>query len=517
MRFVLTPAQMRAADADACAQVGETTLMREAGRQIAQRIRALAPPPARIIAFAGPGNNGGDAFAAFAELGASYELIVCAAPMQEKSDARRSAEGRALAAGVQVRAFPQSVDDALAAVSGAALCIDALVGTGARLPLGAVFTPAVAVLDARERAVLAIDIPSGIDALTGAASEPCVRATETVTLGALKPGLLLEPAMDFVGTLTFAEIGIAPAILAAQPRTFGAVDDSELLAMLPVRAQNSDKRSSGAPLIIAGSSQFPGAAVLCARAAARAGAGYVTVATSPRAAHLLRGFLVEQVVVSIADIGTVDEAVEQLIEISGRNGSIGIGPGLGLDARTGEIVRGLLARTELPCVVDASALFHLAKHLDVLRGKQVVVTPHAGEFARLSGKGTIAPGARVDRLREFVDRTGVTTLLKGRDTLIYDGATMHINTTGSNALATAGTGDVLTGIIATMLSQGLSPVDAARAGAYWHGLTGRLLASQRRVGVMAGDIPDALADALPSSPPPVPLRASRSAHHDTTL
>ena len=498
MTFVLTPEQMRDADAAACAQVGATTLMREAGKRIAERIRALVPQSGRIVAFAGPGNNGGDAFAAFGELDATYERVIYAAPMQEKSDARRAAEGRALATGVRVSAFPQSLAQAEAAVSEASLCIDALVGTGARLPLGEAFAPAVAVLDARVRRVLAIDVPSGLDALTGAYGEPCVRATETVTLSALKPGLLLEPAMDVVGALWFADIGIGHDVFEAQPRTFAAVDDVELLALLPKRSRDSDKRASGAPLIVAGSSQFTGAAVLCARGAARAGAGYVTVATSPRCAHVLRGHLVEQVVVSISDAGTVDEAVEELLDLGRRQGSIGIGPGLGLDERTGEIVRGLLERTDLPCVVDASALFHLAKRLDVLLGKQVVITPHAGEFARLSGKGTIAPGERIARLREFVGRTGVVTLLKGSDTLIYDGTTMHINTTGTYALATAGTGDVLTGIIATLLSQGLAPVDAARAGAYWHGLAGRLLATRRRVGILAGDIPAALAAALPN-------------------
>jgi NAD(P)H-hydrate epimerase len=147
--------------------------------------------------------------------------------------------------------------------------------------------------------------------------------------------------------------------------------------------------------------------------------------------------------------------------------------------------------------VDASGLFHLSKRLDSLRGKPCVVTPHAGEFARLSGLGTIAPGTRVERIREFVDRTGITTLLKGSDTLIYDGTTIHINPTGTSALATAGTGDVLTGIIATLLSQGLSPVDAARAGAYWHGLAGQYAAQQRRVGVVAGDVIEALGAALP--------------------
>jgi len=151
-------------------------------------------------------------------------------------------------------------------------------------------------------------------------------------------------------------------------------------------------------------------------------------------------------------------------------------------------------------VIDASGLFHLSKRLDLLRGKACVVTPHAGEFARLSGKGTVAPGTRVERIREFVDRSGVTTLLKGSDTLVCDGkGPVHINPTGTSALATAGTGDVLTGIIATLLAQGLSPVDAARAGAYWHGLAGRYAERQRHVGVIAGDVAQSLGYALPPS------------------
>ncbi|MGC2633246.1 MAG: NAD(P)H-hydrate dehydratase, partial [Candidatus Cybelea sp.] len=236
---------------------------------------------------------------------------------------------------------------------------------------------------------------------------------------------------------------------------------------------------------------------LCARGAARAGAGYVTVATPSSAAGLLRAHLVEQVVVALSDDAQPDAVAQELLEISKRNGAIAIGPGLGLDDRTGEIFRLFLEANRLPVVIDASGLFHLSKHLDLLAGKPCVVTPHAGEFARLSGRGTVAPGTRVERIREFVDRTGITTLLKGSDTLIYDGTTVHINPTGTNALATAGTGDVLSGIIATLLAQGLSPVDAARTGAYWHGLAGQRAAEKRRIGVIASDVADALGEALP--------------------
>ncbi len=504
MIYVLTPEQMRAADAAAIEGLGESTLMTNAGRCIADRLRAMARPGTSIVAFAGPGNNGGDAFAALAELAAEYTCVAAAATSSHPSQARADAQSRAQAAGVRVQPLPVDEREARAALDGA-VGVDGLFGTGARLPLPDDYRHLARALNACGQPVLAIDIPSGIDALSGAVGEDAVRASVTVTLGATKPGLLLEPAREFVGELWCARIGIDDAILAAQSPQFAALDDVQFLALLPRRPPDTDKRAAGAPLIIAGSPQFPGAAVLCARSAARAGAGYVTVATPAAAAPSLRAHLVEQVVVALPDDTPPEAAAAELLEISKRNGAVAIGPGLGLDDRTAEVVQIFLERNALPMVIDASGLFHLSKHLELLRDKRCVVTPHAGEFARLSGRGTIAPGTRVERIREFVGRTGVTTLLKGTDTLIYDGSIVNINTTGTNALATAGTGDVLTGIIATLLAQGLAPVDAARAGAYWHGLAGQRAARRRRVGVVAGDVIEALADALPAASAGTPL------------
>jgi ADP-dependent NAD(P)H-hydrate dehydratase / NAD(P)H-hydrate epimerase len=498
--YVLTPDQMRAADAAGMARIGEDTLMRNAGLRIAERVAAMAGKGARVVAFAGPGNNGGDAFSALAELAYEYDCTVAANPAGQRTQARAAAETRAKRAGVRTRPLPAAEDEARNLLAGA-IGVDGLFGTGARLPLPEGYRHLARALDARRQPVLAIDIPSGVDALTGDVAEDSVRATLTVTLAAVKPGLLLEPAREYVGELWCASIGIEDATLAAQPRTFATLDQDAFLGLLPRRAADTDKRAAGAPLIVAGSAQFPGAAVLCARAAARAGAGYVTVAAPSSVAKLLRTQLVEQVVVELADDAPPQAIVDELLEISKHNGAVAIGPGLGLDDRTGEIVGLFLQASRLPTVVDASGLFHLSKRLDLLRDKPCVVTPHAGEFARLSGRGTIAPRTRVERIREFVDRTAITTLLKGSDTLIYDGTTVHINPTGTSALATAGTGDVLTGMIGTLLSQGLSPVDAARAAAYWHGLAGRLAAQQRRVGVVAGDVIAALGEALPTPSP----------------
>lgn len=492
---VLTPAQMREADAQACAALGDATLMRTAGERIAD-VAARYTRSRNIVAFAGPGNNGGDAFAALALLN-GYDRTIFAQDAATPSAARRDAEERAQAAGVRRQPFPHTVQAARDAIADAGLVIVGLVGTGARLPLPDVYAGVVRAINESDVPSVAIDVPPGTDGEHGTLVEPALRATATVTLGALKSGLLLAPARACCGALWLADIGMPPAAIDAQPTTFAALGDDEFLALLPLRGENTDKRSAGAPLVIAGSEQFPGAAVLAAMGAARAGAGYVTVATPKPVAPALRRHLIEQVVVTIDPASGAQDAIDDLLDTAKRNSSIAIGPGLSLDDRTGEIVRGLVKACDLPIVADASALFHFAKNLEMLRGKRIVLTPHEGEFARISGKGTVKEGERVERLREFVDRTGITTLLKGQSTLVYDGTTMHINTTGTSALATAGTGDVLTGIIATLLSQGLSPADAARAGAYWHGLAGKYAASQRARGVIARDVYESLAAALP--------------------
>ena len=190
-----------------------------------------------------------------------------------------------------------------------------------------------------------------------------------------------------------------------------------------------------------------------------------------------------------------DGAVQTILGLTNRCDSIAIGPGLGLSDAFGTIVNGVLGGSELPAVADASALYHLAKRLGAYRDKPLVITPHAGEFARISGKGTIAPGERLARVRAFVDEHGIATLLKGRTTLIAGRDVTHVNPTGTNALATAGTGDVLTGAIATLLAQGVSPLDAARAGAYWHGRAGLAALARRPRGVVARDVADALGEA----------------------
>jgi NAD(P)H-hydrate epimerase len=491
--------QMRAVEEAGRKRLGDLELMRAAGERLAEAIQFFAPEKARVVAFAGPGDNGGDALAALARLGRERHSVIYAMPARSPSAARRDAETRARAAGVEIHPLPTTAAEASRVLEGGAFALDALLGTGSRGAPDGAMAPVIEALNSWvPEAVLAVDVPTGVDATTGEVAPNAVRAGITLSFGALKVGTLLEPGRDFAGDIYLGFIGLDPEIEALGPPYVQTLSTLEWLAAMPERDLSADKRAAGSPLVVAGSRQFPGAAVLCARGAARSGAGYVTVATPNEAADLLRMHLVEQVVVGF-DSSDVAGSVATLLDLTNHCGAVALGPGLGLDERTGEIVRGFVSKLDLPFVADASALFHFAKHLDILRGKRCVLTPHAREFARLSGGGTVAPGARVTRLREFVARTGIVTLLKGRATLIDDGTTTHVNMSGTNALATAGTGDVLTGTIATLLAQGLTPVDAARVGACWHGLAGQAAEAERTLGVVAGDVLDGFAPAYDSA------------------
>jgi hydroxyethylthiazole kinase-like uncharacterized protein yjeF len=490
-----TATEMRAIDAAGVARDGEIALMRRAGEAIAALVPRYARP-GPIVGIAGNGNNGGDVFAALAALDASRLRIVYDDESVSGSAGRADARERARLSGVTFR--PLRVDPTL--LAGAGLILDGVLGANARLPLDPVSASLVVAMIEAGPPILAIDVPTGLDPTTGALNEPCVRAAATIALGAPKLGCFLEPGRSAVGDLWCDDLGMDTSDAAAPEGSVRVLTDREFVVLLPNREPDSEKRRSGAPLILAGSAQFPGAAVLCALGAARAGAGYVTVATPSAAAAAIRAHLIEQVVVTFDEADAVAGA-DEIGDLLNHCGAIAIGPGLGLGDSVGTIVRAVIARTDLPIVADASALFHLAKHLDLLRGKRVVLTPHAGEFARLSGQGTVPPDERLARLRTFVAEHDVTTLLKGRSTLIADRHAVYVNPTGTSALATAGTGDVLTGMIATLLAQGLTPLDAARVGAYWHGRAGSIAAERRPRGVIAGDLPDLLGEAAQPEPP----------------
>ena len=321
--------------------------------------------------------------------------------------------------------------------------------------------------------MVAVDLPSGIDADTGAVEGPAVRADVTVTFGAIKPGLLIDPGAGHAGAVELVDIGLGP-YLETEPAA-SAPQRDDIAELLPRPGAESDKYRRGVLGLLAGSDRFTGAALLSAGGAVHGGAGMVRVVTTQVAAVLVRQKWPETVVTVHPDEGDWD-----LLDSVGRVQAWVAGPGMGTDSDAVARLTAIL-RTDLPVLVDADGLTILSQHQDLLpRRAPTLITPHAGELARLLGTDPASVEARrLEHARRAAAQLGVTVLLKGSTTVIAspDAGPVLVNPTGTPWLATAGSGDVLSGLAGALLAQGLAPAQAGLAGAYLHGLAGRLAAA----------------------------------------
>jgi hydroxyethylthiazole kinase-like uncharacterized protein yjeF len=361
-------------------------------------------------------------------------------------------------------------------MAGADLIVDGLLGIGGRGGLREPFASLAAEAERARQAgatVVAVDLPSGIDADTGAVEGPAVRADVTVTFGAIKPGLLIDPGAGHAGTVELVDIGLGP-YLETEPAA-SAPQRDDIRELLPRPGAESDKYRRGVLGLLAGSDRFTGAALLSAGGAVHGGAGMVRVVTTPEAAVLVRQEWPETVV-------TVhpDERDWDLLGSVGRVQAWVAGPGMGTGPDAVARLTAIL-RTDLPVLVDADGLTILSQHQDLLpRLAPTLITPHAGELARLLGTDPASVEARrLEHSRRAAGQLGVTVLLKGSTTVIAspDAGPVLVNPTGTPWLATAGSGDVLSGLAGALLAQGLAPAQAGLAGAYLHGLAGRLAAA----------------------------------------
>jgi hydroxyethylthiazole kinase-like uncharacterized protein yjeF len=487
---------IQAADAAAeAAGIPVAALMGRAGAAVARAGAELLGGVAgrRVVALAGKGHNGGDALEALARLagrGAGAEALVTGDPGTLGGQVRRCAD-LVLAAGGRVRAFDARLAGRL--LAGADLVLDGLLGTGtAGAPRGVV-AEAVAAANAAGAPVVAVDIPSGVDAASGAVAGEAVDATTTVTFQAAKPGHVLAPGSGRVGRLEVADIGLP---LAAGP--WGISEAADLAGLVPVPHGELHKRSRGVLLLVGGSPGMGGAPTLMGRAARRAGTGLLVLAVPASVAGRVGAAVPEALTVALPEAGgglapAADDACRRWL---GEAAAIGVGPGLGRADGTRKAVTGLLSAFAGPAVVDADGLFALGTGgLLAERRAPTLVTPHEGEFARL------APDAEGTRLERAAGRAGAwraTVLLKGNQTVVAapDGR-LVVNPTGVPQLATGGTGDVLTGLVGSLLAQGLDPFDAARLGAWVHGRAGALAARDLGpVSVAAGDVAERLPAAL---------------------
>jgi hydroxyethylthiazole kinase-like uncharacterized protein yjeF len=497
MQSVLTAAQMREAEQAAEARHGmpSALLMENAGQALANAARGLAGPDGRFTVVCGPGNNGGDGLVAarfLREAGAKVAMTLVGDAAKLTPESRRNLQALE-AYGVSAQAL-----EAVPEPGAGDVVVDALFGTGlSRAPEGR-FAEAILRIDRWRRAgakVVAADVPSGLQSDTGEAFEPCVHADVTVSFGLLKRGQVLEPGASYCGELRRVDIGLAA--VAARTLTgpvLRLVEESDVLEAFPARRSDTHKGTYGHVLVIAGSRGKSGAAALVARAALRAGAGLCSVATRAEVLDAVLAHAPEVMGIPLEAQGPLGMAdLAPLLEAAEGKDALVIGPGIPRGPETGKLIGELLARGEAPVVLDADALNAVATDLSVLRRakRPVVLTPHPGEMSRLIGRSTKEVQAhRLEFARNLAVAHEVTVVLKGARTLIASsGGELYVNPTGNPGMATAGSGDVLSGICSAFLAQGLSMPVAIWASVYVHGLAGDLAAQKRgKAGLIASDI-----------------------------
>ncbi|CAM5505558.1 NAD(P)H-hydrate dehydratase [Streptomyces abikoensis] len=461
MRTAYSVETVRAAERALMAQLPHGALMQRAAAGLAAACAGLLRRVygARIALLVGSGDNGGDALYAGARLarrGAGVTAVLL-------TPERAHAEGLAalLAAGGRVA----SAEAADRAVRGADVVIDGIVGIGGRGGLRPDAAQLARAASDGGAVIVSVDLPSGVDADTGEVRGTAVRADATVTFGAYKPGLLIDPAREHAGALRLVDIGLAAA-LPARPDA-EALQHADVAALLPRPAAESDKYRRGVVGVVAGSARYPGAAVLAVAGALHGGAGAVRYA-GPAADAVIARFPE-----TLVSSGPPSKA--------GRVQAWVVGPGLGDGTDARQALEDVLA-SDVPVLVDADGLRLMAPDAVRARTAETVLTPHAGEAAALLGvsRERVEAG-RLAAARALAERFGVTALLKGSTTVIAAAPgsrghhTVRVNPTGTSWLATAGSGDVLSGLTGSLLAAGLSGRDAASVGAYLHGLAAREL------------------------------------------
>lgn len=475
-------------------------LMDNAAQAVAEAVHEAltALEGERVVIFCGGGNNGGDGLGAARWL-QSYGVSVRAFVVGAALDAVQGDAAIELAmftkAGGRVEALSTEDDWVLAelAASKADVLVDALLGTGFHGELEGDVLRACELLNKSEKYILAVDVPTGVNADNGAVSENAVRADHTVTMALVKTGLLLYPGREYCGDIELADISMPVKLVEEYQSDKYRLTDEIVRELLPLRKANAHKGDAGRVVICAGSPGYTGAAALASDAAVKAGAGLVSLYTPLSSRDVLAIKLTEVMVHGLlermpgilgggaaSDVASSAEAADVLA----------IGPGLGTSESTQEAVRTILQKITTPVVIDADALTALAGHTEILAAMQAqkVLTPHPGEMARLTGLEIAEIEAdRINIAKKYAEQWQAIVVLKGAPTVIgCPNGTVYVNSTGNSSLATGGSGDVLTGIIAGLAAQEISLQEAAICGVYLHGLAAELTGID--IGLAAGEL-----------------------------
>jgi ADP-dependent NAD(P)H-hydrate dehydratase / NAD(P)H-hydrate epimerase len=471
MRQAHTVDVVRASEGALMARLPEGALMQRAAAGVAAVSAQLIGRVygSRVVLLVGSGDNGGDALFAGARLarrGAAVDALLLSPDRAHPAGlaALRSAGGTV-------------IDRAHAAFERADLVMDGIVGIGGRGGLRSTAAEIAQALQAARTTVVAVDVPSGVDASTGQADGTAIQAHVTVTFGTYKPGLLVDPGASYAGVVELVDIGLGGFLDAPDAQSLQATD---VARMLPMPTGESDKYRRGVLGVLAGSDAYPGAAVLSVGGALHSGAGMVRFVSTPRVVDLVRSRWPEVV----AAVGSAGD--------TGRVQAWTVGPGIGTD-ESGERRLDDVLDSDAPALVDADGLTILAKRGKLDRAAPVVLTPHAGEAARLLAPEWSAADVearRIEAARRCAERYGATVLLKGSTTVVAGdgGGPVLVNPTGTPWLATAGSGDVLSGLGGALLAASLEPRDAAGAAAFLHGLAARLALAERVGPITAADL-----------------------------
>ena len=488
-------------------------LMENAGRGIAERILSTiidAEDKPSFAIFCGKGNNGGDGYVIgryLAEAGLKVVFWHLGSRQELSPDAGLNYD-RAAEAGLELHEITAASD--LPDQLDCEYTIDAVFGTGfAGAPRG-ISADVISYINQQDQSVIAVDMPSGLNADTGQHEGDVVGADFTFTLALPKFGLYVSPGRELAGWVQTIPIGIPPSVLDSFGFDVDLITPLMVAQMIPYRQPDGHKGTFGKFFLLAGSTGLTGAAALAAKSALRAGCGLAKIGTPASVLPTIAMLIPEATGLPLPDVGKRGvlalRGLGQVRQAAAEHDAIAIGPGLGQHHETFELVRRLVASVEQPMVIDADGLNALVGQNPVIAKKQAspeaesaVLTPHPGEFFRLAGK--TVPNAiheRIDIARAFASEHQIVLVLKGSPSLVVapDGP-CYLNPTGNNGMATGGSGDVLTGLIGSFLAQGMAPIEAAISGTYIHGLAGDFAAEElTERALIAGDLVDFLPEAF---------------------
>ena len=484
MQRILTPYQMRQAEAAAEKQgTSLWDLMLNAGNQLAGIVfvRAKQLKAKSVLILCGKGNNGGDGYVCAAKLAAAeigLEVAVCKLAGEPKTDLAKKA--------LELAEKDKSIDiysELSEKPIRADIIVDCVFGTGFHGELDKPRRREFQMISGVKAYKIACDLPSGVDSLRGTAAEGTCSFDETVTFHAPKLGMVMKPARALCGKVTVCDIGIPGNDTEnSEDRTFiREAEADDLHKLMPIRPEHSHKGTFGKLLIIAGSENYIGAAAICSRAALKTGCGIVNLAAPMSVIQAIAGNTPECVYTPLprGDDGCIGKgALPILAELIKTHDAVVVGCGLGQGEGTKKLVKGLIKKSEKPLVIDADGINLLAKNIDVLREKncEMILTPHIGELGRLAGISfREAQASRYDICRWLTDSYGITLHSKDSTTLTFSGAEAWVTNFGCSALAKGGSGDMLTGIIGSMLAQGKSSAEACMLGSYIMGRTAEML------------------------------------------